>query len=76
MVQMKEMRLDELNNHDLLYIPHGSDESASILPSASFIKTLYIPHGSDERFPSKPSEYTNFYFISHMVQMKARENNY
>ena len=43
------MRLYELNNHDLLYIPHGSDERR--IEKRTNISTwkLYIPHGSDER---------------------------
>jgi len=33
----------------LLYIPHGSDESAKRLKINDRKADLYIPHGSDER---------------------------
>jgi len=31
-----------------LYIPHGSDESLTLILWTSAIAHLYIPHGSDE----------------------------
>jgi len=33
---------------------------------------LYIPHGSDERFDKRTIELSSRFFISHMVQMKAK----
>jgi len=42
MVQMKEtMKLYELDNHKLLYIPHGSDESFQHYLSKDRIFPLY-----------------------------------
>jgi len=38
---------------DALYIPHGSDERATILPTRLRLRLLYIPHGSDERWEAE-----------------------
>ena len=37
---------------DSLYIPHGSDERMTAVPSFYFLSFLYIPHGSDESTPA------------------------
>jgi len=56
----------------LLYIPHGSDESETLVTVVFYIKSLYIPHGSDESVSGSATPDEIFIFISHMVQMKEK----
>jgi len=56
-----------------LYIPHGSDEREPNSLEDKLHYILYIPHGSDESSASRIFRCRSFLFISHMVQMKARE---
>ena len=56
----------------VLYIPHGSDESHFCVQEFLLILALYIPHGSDERRKRWIPMWCVCCFISHMVQMKAR----
>ena len=49
MVQMKAISTFPIHWVRLLYIPHGSDESETLVTVVFYIKALYIPHGSDER---------------------------
>ncbi len=67
---MKPCRKFCLPMRNILYIPHGSDETSLIWYIFLSWTCLYIPHGSDEtpEFPYHTS--INTAFISHMVQMK------
>ena len=48
----KRLRHIVRNSEDLLYIPHGSDESYISITTDDKSTRLYIPHGSDERYAS------------------------
>ena len=57
----------------VLYIPHGSDESAS---SNSFSpqSSTFISHMVQMKAKERSGvEHSRLYFISHMVQMKERD---
>jgi len=54
-----------------LYIPHGSDERWWRRHESCHHHRLYIPHGSDERLFARALAALSYFFISHMVQMKA-----
>ena len=67
----KTMRLYELDNHSLLYIPHGSDERGKD-NVFSLIKMHFISHMVQMKagiLHAHKSVLENF--ISHMVQMKV-----
>jgi len=51
MVQMKDdANIVFFKKRSKLYIPHGSDESLSVVGLLKLFLTLYIPHGSDESY--------------------------
>ncbi|MDI3478827.1 MAG: hypothetical protein PWQ59_2352, partial [Thermoanaerobacterium sp.] len=61
-------------NKYILYIPHGSDETAGSANPHGGRRWLYIPHGSDETYMKFLKNHGKGHFISHMVQMKLDKN--
>ena len=53
----------------ILYIPHGSDNTAYHLGDKTIPIMLYIPHGSDNTSKEIRKQYNIKAFISHMVQI-------
>ena len=74
-VQIKHFFLDFfVKFHYFLYIPYSSDKTNHLKKQINYLFKLYIPYSSDKTPLTKFIPERQYFFISHIVQIKLKDN--